>query len=112
MERGEPVETALTLGVESGWRVVLAVSPDEETTLTQAAATFRVALAPADLKRLLAPEAEGVYFQQEAAPGVRYYVEKDFPCVHPRAIETQEPPTDTFAAPEDFEARKGTTSGE
>ena len=106
LAKRRPVEAALTLGAGGGWRAVLAVAEASETALTQQGSALRLALSAADLARLAAPDAEGVYFEADRADGVRYYVEKDFPCVHPRGVEAMEPPTETFAPPADFEARK------
>jgi hypothetical protein len=47
-----------------------------------------------------------VYFQTADSAPFRYFIEKDFPCVHPRAAEALEPRTETFPPPPDFEARK------
>lgn len=63
-----------------------------------------ISLSPEDCRHLADPATEGVYL--EAVEGIRYYVEKDFPCVHPRAAEVLEMPTETFAAPGDFDRRK------
>lgn len=109
-EQRLPIETALTLGPGDGWRVELQVEEGITTALTQDGSTLRVTLAPVDLKRLLDPETEGVYFTADRADGVRFYVEKDFPCIHPRGIEALEPPTETFPAPDDFEERKADTA--
>lgn len=112
VEQHLPLETTLTLGPGGGWRVELMVENVEAATLTQDGPTLRITLAPADIVRLLAPEAEGVYFTADQAHGVRYYVEKDFPCVHPRGVEALELPTETFVPPADFEERKaGSPSG-
>ena len=101
-----PVETALALGSGGGWRAQLTVAETTETDLTQESNTLRLALAPDDLTRLLAPDSEGVYFTDQRADGIRFYVEKDFPCIHPRGVEAMEPATETFPAPPDFEERK------
>jgi len=106
VEQRLPIETALTLGPGGGWRVELAVEESAATALTQDGNRLRLTLAPADLARLLAPDAEGVYFTADRADGIRYYVEKDFPCIHPRGVEALEPATETFAPPADFEERK------
>jgi hypothetical protein len=106
LERRLPVETALTLRPGGGWNAALAVEERAETHLIQEGSVLRIALSVADLKRLLEPEAEGVYFTEDRADGIRYYVEKDFPCVHPRGVEALEPATDTFVPPDDFEERK------
>lgn len=63
-------------------------------------------LSAADRARLAEPDAEGVYFPEEGEEGLRYCIEKDFPCAHPRASEAQEPETETFDAPPGFRERK------
>ena len=67
---------------------------------------LQIQISPADLAQLAAPEHEGVYFSTDSEPSIRYIIEKDFPCAHPRAAEALEPKTETFAAPPDFERRK------
>jgi hypothetical protein len=44
-----------------------------------------------------------VYFSDSS---LRYYIEKDFPCLHPRPAEASESTTETFEAPSDFAQRK------
>lgn len=105
VEHRLPVETALALAPDGGWRVALVVA-DGPTTLTQEGNSLRIALGPVDLARLLAPDAEGVYFHADRADGIRFYIEKDFPCAHPRGAEALEPSTETFRPPHDFEERK------
>jgi len=106
VEQRLPVETTLMLGPGGGWRAELAAAEIAATILTQHGNTLRLTLAPADLARLLEPSAEGVYFTADRADGIRYYVEKDFPCLHPRGVEALEPATETFLPPPDFEERK------
>ena len=111
LEQRLPIETALTLAPGGGWRVELSVA-GTATELSQVGNMLRIALSDADLTRLSAPDSEGVYFHMERADGVRFYIEKDFPCAHPRGVETLEPQTQTFAAPGDFEERKtGSAAG-
>lgn len=83
------------------------IEPAAETRLASEGKNAVVFLSSKDRQRLSAPEAEGIYFQ--TADGLRYLVEKDFPCVHPRAGEALETPTETFDAPGDFEQRKQET---
>ena len=64
---------------------------------------LRLGLSPDDRALLAEPDREGVYF---AAAGLRYQVEKDFPCAHPRAVDAAEPAADTFPAPEGFMDRR------
>jgi len=64
-----------------------------------------------DIGKLLEPSVEGVYCHrptgnQSDNNGFSFYVEKDFPCVHPRASELAEEQTETFAAPTGFAERK------
>lgn len=60
-------------------------------------------LSSADLARLSAPDSEGVYFSTGGESSVRYYIEKDFPCAHPRSTKSAEPSTSTFAPPAGFQ---------
>jgi hypothetical protein len=61
------------------------------------------ALDSASVDCLAQPDREGVYFSDGS---LRYYIEKDFPCLHPRPAEVSESPTETFEAPGDFARRK------
>ena len=72
-------------------------------------------LSDADRLRLSASDTEGIYFEANQAdftePGsgqgvFRYYIEKDFPCIHPRAGDAMEEPTETFLTPPHFSERK------
>lgn len=100
LERGE--ETLETLKFGNGqWRASLGAGA--ATALSLEGGELRVLLGPDDVQSLAHPETEGVYFSIE---GIRYFVEKDFPCAHPRALEALESPSETFAPPPDFEARK------
>jgi hypothetical protein len=99
---GETVTETLGLPGGASWSVALAAA--EATGLSSEGNTARLHLSPEDRQRLAAPDAEGVYFQIE--DGLRYWVEKDFPCAHPRAAEASEPVTETFAPPGGFEERK------
>ena len=89
LRRGEPALARLPL--PGGWRAGL-YPGHAETGLEAVSGELRFLLSGEDLSRLALPEAEGVYFQQ-AEGGLRYYIEKDFPCEHPRpaeALETSE----------------------
>jgi hypothetical protein len=77
-----------------------------ETSLRFESGALRLSLSEADRQKLSAPENEGVYFQSEGEPSLRYFIEKDFPCAHPRAADALEPATETFAPPAGFEERK------
>jgi len=76
------------------------------TSLSLEGSTLCVALSDLDLDQLCAPDAEGVYFQTDDEPPLRYFIEKDFPCAHPRAADAIEPDTENFEPPPDFIARK------
>ena len=103
MVKGGTVREELAL--PGGGRWVVQVRPAEgQTALTSEGDVLTLALSRPDAERLAAPDAEGVYFHEA---GLRYLIEKDFPCVHPRASHAEESPTETFAPPEGFEARKG-----
>ena len=99
IQQGESVSEVLAFpgGV---WRATIAPGAltrllgDEDGGLT-------LWLAPEDRERLFAPETEGIYFEGDV---LRYYLEKDFPCVHPRPREAQES-SETFAPPPGFAAR-------
>lgn len=106
--RGEGVSEELCFPGGTAWRV--AVRAGAQTALASEANAARIDLSAEDWERLAAPEAEGVYFQADS--GLRYYIEKDFPCVHARAAETREPATETFVAPPGFEERKLETGTE
>ena len=102
--RGESVEESLAFS-GSSWSVTLRPS-EGETTLTADAHGVYVSLSAADRANLAEPEAEGVYFQTNGPTPLRYYIEKDFPCVHKPAPESGEGATETFDPPSGFEARK------
>lgn len=100
--RGERVGEALRVPDGPRWQV--AVVAGKPTALASEGGIVLVTLSPDDRARLAALDAEGVYFQ--SPEGLRYVVEKDFPCAHPRGSEAQEPITETFQPPLDFERRK------
>jgi hypothetical protein len=103
--RGEPVRIALTVPGGLSWRVALLPTP-EMTRLTCGDDELRFYLAFADCERLALPSTEGVYFKTETDPSLRYFVEKDFPCAHPRLVDALEAQPETFASTPEFEARK------
>lgn len=96
-------EAALERMSFGAWRV--RVQAGLSSTLEAIGSELRVQLSPADLGALLEPMAEGVYMTQN---GFRYYIEKDFPCEHPRrpevalepAPESALEPVQTFPRPE------------
>jgi hypothetical protein len=108
LERGEAIHAALTLP-GGGWNATVEPDPDGETRLVGAGAgSVALYLSAADVARLADPSAEGVYFHGPPdgnAEGLRYYIEKDFPCLHPRAVEAEEQ-SETFVPPLDFAERE------
>lgn len=99
--RGEAIEETLRFGGSASW--VASLVPAVATQFAVVGSLATVTLSPEDCARLADPEAEGVYF---TADDFRYFVEKDFPCAHPRAAEALEPETSTFAPPPGFNERK------
>lgn len=107
LQRGETIEATLRVG-EGTWQVT-AQRQETTTALTMQGGHLRIMLAPTDVERLAASDVEGIYFQtapSEDRTPIRYCIEKDFPCVHPRASAASEPPTETFAASREFLAKK------
>lgn len=101
---GELIDALLRLpGGE--WSVEV-IPTAQQASLAMTGSLLTISLAPQDVRRLCAPDAEGIYFRTEDEPPLRYLVEKDFPCVHPHSGEAGETPTETFSAPEGFEQRK------
>ena len=86
-----------------GWRVTLQPGP-ESTLSAEQPGDVRLTLSRDSLAELCQPETEGVYFTQEP---FRFFIEKDFPCVHPRPKEAQES-TETFVPPVGFAERHKT----
>lgn len=105
--RGEEFGEGLGFPGGATWRVT--VSAGAQTALASEENTANITLSAEDRGRLAEPDSEGVYFQ---AGGLRYYIEKDFPCVHKRGAEALEPGTETFVPPAGFEARKLETETE
>jgi hypothetical protein len=99
----EPVKETLAL---AGWSVQVQPS-SVETHLSTDGSCLTICLSRADAAHLAEPEREGVYFDHPGDVPFRYFIEKDFPCVHPRALEAMDTPTETFEEPLNFRARKG-----
>jgi hypothetical protein len=91
LEQGHAIEERM--GIPGGF--VMRLEPSDVTALDSSAGVVRFGLSSADLGRSDAPETEGVYFQDV----LKYFVEKDFPCTHPRKPETAEPKAETFDRP-------------
>src|SRR5689334_5613183 len=98
IQRGESIREAICLPGLASWRV--AVTPVAgETRLGSEAGELRIYLGAADCGRLAEPDREGVYFQFDGEVALRYFIEKDFPCAHPRAADALEPQGETFPPP-------------
>ena len=62
--------------------------------LTAAEHRLQIHLSESDRVKLEQQSSTGVYFQRG---DLRYYIEKDFTCEHPRPVEALEPRTETFS---------------
>ena len=102
--QGAPASEAVEMPGGS-WRVVLVAGA--ETEIVAHAGTVTATLSAADVQRLASAENEGVYFRTEIPAPLDWFVEKDFPCVHPRAPGVRETREETFAAPPRFAERHG-----
>lgn len=130
--RGEPIcehlDIAGSADMEAGWSATL-LGQETDTRLSLSGGSLLCTVSVPDCERLAAPDCEGIYFQitdgvsravsestsesngdSGQSPSLRWFIEKDFPCVHPRASKAAEPVTEAFAPPADFEARKLPTS--
>jgi hypothetical protein len=67
------------------------------TSITFDGGALVLSLSTIDVQFLCRDDTEGVYFQTDLEPSLRYFIEKDFPCIHPRS--EGEPESETFAAP-------------
>lgn len=103
IERGEVIRESFPLG--AGWHAAI-VPANSTTTLQFLDGGVQISLSKNDRAVLSNPENEGIYFQTEGAASIRYLIEKDFPCAHPRAANAMEPATESFSAPPHFEERK------
>lgn len=101
LQAGEPVtETAAFPG---GWTMTLRRG-DRTRMFAEQPGALSLVLSEAALTELCLPEAEGVYFSEGS---YRFFVEKDFPCAHPRPSAAQES-SETFAPPPGFAERHKT----
>jgi ribonuclease inhibitor len=78
----------LTFGVPGGWKFVLEAA--EQTKLETRDGVVVLMFSNADANLLSESTREGVYFE---ADGIRFFVEKDFPCEHPRTNLEETTPT-------------------
>jgi hypothetical protein len=106
---GKAVTECLRFSSEPGWETAI-VPVEHATELVWVEGALQLCLSSEDRQRLALPETEGVYFDRAGDPPMRYFVEKDFPCAHPRAGDAMEKPSETFNPPPGFEARKAAES--
>jgi hypothetical protein len=67
-----------------------------ESTLSLEQSKLCFFLTDADLQKLCNADEEGVYFHWKDGANFVYFIEKDFPCAHPRTGNALEPPSETF----------------
>ena len=98
LDKGEEIGQRLSIAEAFAWAVT--VRPNApRTALTAEGEGVVITLTAGDLKALTKPDAEGIYFGADAPGRPRYYIEKDFPCTHPRAEEAAEVEAETFLGP-------------
>jgi len=102
LQSGDTISESLCVVDDMVWNARVEPQSDD-TRLVFAKGVLCLHLSAFDLTQLLAPDAEGVYFSRG---DLRYFIEKDFPCAHPRANEVMEMESETFIAPAGFEERK------
>lgn len=96
-----------TLSVPGGaWTV--AIEAGDLTSIAMDDNVLRVTLSAFDCDELAEPDREGVYFRADGENDIRYYIEKDFPCAHPRPPDAADPVTETFNPPAGFKLRHQT----
>jgi hypothetical protein len=101
---GKPSQATLDIP-GTVWEARLEKSEDL-TNIHSLGCTVSIMLSSQDIQELASPETEGVYFKNEL--GFMYFVEKDFPCAHPRAIDEALGITETFTPTLSYEERKKT----
>jgi hypothetical protein len=101
---GKQISERLDLTGARVWEVTISPNADE-TSLGNDGPVIQLRLSREDQKKLALPETPGVYFTANRSDGcglIKYFIEKDFPCVHPRATDALESPSETFAPPSSF----------
>ena len=78
----------LGFGIAGGWKFRLEAG--EQTKLETRAGVVIFGLSSTDAILLTEPTREGIYFE---ANGIRFFIEKDFPCEHPRTNLEESTPT-------------------
>jgi hypothetical protein len=82
------------------WSLALIVG--EATGIDLGSGRVVVCVDRRDIEALEHPTREGIYFRRG---DLMYYIEKDYPCAHPRPAGAGEPEAETFPAPEAFYER-------
>jgi hypothetical protein len=100
----QAISARLAVGEINAWEVRVEPGAEITTLSFSAPSVLTLNIATADIHRLSDAQTEGIYFSQD---NFRYFLEKDFPCVHPRPPEATET-TETFAPPEGFAERHKT----
>jgi hypothetical protein len=100
---GKQISERFELSNGPVWEVAICPSA-EQTGLRNRGAKIQLMLSQSDQKKLASAETQGVYFLTDPSDkdSVRYFIEKDFPCIHPRAAESLEAPSETFSPPPGF----------
>ncbi len=87
----------------SSWQ--MSVHPSSITSIHFEGSAVTVTISSADVARLASPECEGVYFTAMNHSAIHYFIEKDFPCAHPRPADAGDPITEIFSPPPGFKSR-------
>lgn len=103
LEAGQAIGESLVVGGVAAWSTRVAPGAGTTELALDADGVLELRLCADDLAELADPEREGVYFRDGR---FRFYIEKDFPCAHPRAGEAAEPETEAFEPPPGFDERK------
>ena len=105
--RGKQISERFDLSDGPVWEV--AIHPNaEETNLRNVGPVVHLLISREDQKKLGDPETHGIYFttHRSGRDLIRYFIEKDFPCIHPRAADAPEGPSETFPLPPGFVAEE------
>ena|SRR3569833_2962718 len=102
LQLGRAVSTVLAI-LNHSWTATLAPGADR-TAIELSGGDLVLSMTVAEVGRLAEPEREGVYYAY-ASPPLKYFVEKDFPCIHPKPEEAKDISVETFAAPAGFAER-------
>ena len=98
------VAVSLAFPGEGSWTTEI-IAQGNESKIAFEQNSVRVYVSRKDVEKLNADDEEGIYFTA-SGPAMKYMIEKDFPCAHPRPAQALETPTETFTPPPGFEERK------